>query len=140
MEQQIVPVYLVAHVGFSQDRVLMVMSEIASAHWLETEAVEKATYDQLGEFVYEGRPYKRESVVYRLQVEKRPNKNINEIYVVWSTARALDGTGRFASRITGLFLDEPSAKAHIGSIDSGDIDINGWPFRVENHVSKVSVK
>ncbi len=135
-----IPIYIVAHVGFSQDRSFMVMSKIASAHWVESEAVEQATYDQLGEFAYEGKPYKNESVVYRAQIAKKPSKNIDTLYVTWSTAKALDGTGRFASRLGGLFWDEPSAKEHVETLSSGDVDIQGWPFRVENHVSKVNVK
>lgn len=134
------PIYLVAHVGFSQDRSFMAMADIASAHWKEEDAVEKATYEQLGEFTFEGRPFKRENVVYRVTVDRPGNRVIKELWVTWSTAKALDSTGRFASRVTGVFIDEAPAQEHMKTLDGGDIDIKGFPFRVANHISRVTVQ
>ena len=115
------------------------MADVASAHWREEEAVEKATYEQLGEFQFEGRPFKRENIVYRVEFDKPGNRVIEEVHVTWSTAKALDGTGRFASRILGVFLDQAAAQECAATQSSGDIDIQGWPFRVANHISKVRV-
>ena len=133
-----VPIFLIACIGYSQDRTFSVLGRVAGAYWNEALARERAQYETLGYLELNNKRYKQEAAVLRGSLKS--GSPVKRIFVVFSNAYLKDSTGRCGFKIDGIFAKEPDADECFQSIKQGLCDVQGFPAEITSQKVELEIQ
>lgn len=129
--------HLVLSMGYTTDSSFSIIAGPIGVFRRKSDAIMTAQAEsEMGEIVVEGQRFKQRTAIVEAIVQGNPTS----VHVVWSSAFSKDGTGKFFSKVEGLFLNEADAKARVNQIAQGLQEISGVTCEVKTEARQLNVR